>query len=247
MTDIILPPVSTLPTASDATITTMLDLLFEPSPEIHRLAIPVVRGEQHPPAQAPGNPGLTAEMGNTTTPFNSETPSRAPPFQNTTVPSTAGSSSSYPELIRAIGAQMLALVDLSATAAASSSSPDLSSPRARLHSILGSHPRLGAKKVDSALSRAEQAQLQSQPAAASSSNPTGETEAEALARLNAEYEATFPGLRYVVFVNGRGRDVIMENMRERIDRCDMRAEEREGVQAMIDIALDRASKILAAA
>jgi 2-oxo-4-hydroxy-4-carboxy--5-ureidoimidazoline (OHCU) decarboxylase len=94
------------------------------------------------------------------------------------------------------------------------------SPEARqsLHSILGSHPRLGAKKVDSAQSSAEQAQLN-----------RGNDGTE-LANLNAEYEAQFPGLRYVVFVNGRGRPEIMANMRERIARGNIAMEEQEGIQ-----------------
>lgn len=85
-----------------------------------------------------------------------------------------------------------------------------------LHSILGSHPRLGAKKVESAQSASEQAQLAAGAAQ--------------LAALNEEYEARFPGLRYVVFVNGREKDVIMENMRQRIDRGDIAAEEREAIK-----------------
>ncbi|GKT52188.1 putative allantoinase 1 [Colletotrichum spaethianum] len=106
------------------------------------------------------------------------------------------------------------------------------SHKAELHSIIGSHPRLGAKKVESAQSAAEQAQLQS-------------GDATELAALNAKYEAKFPGLRYVVFVNGRGRPEIMENMRERISRGDLAAEERAAVQAMCDIARDRAAKLQA--
>ena len=81
---------------------------------------------------------------------------------------------------------------------------------------MGSHPRLGAKKVESAQSAAEQTQLA--------------TGAAQLAALNEEYEARFPGLRYVVFVNGRGKDVIMEDMRRRIDRGDVVAEEREAIK-----------------
>ncbi|KAK1965164.1 OHCU decarboxylase [Colletotrichum sublineola] len=106
------------------------------------------------------------------------------------------------------------------------------SHKTELHSIIGSHPRLGAKKVESAQSAAEQAQLQ-----------TGD--ATELAALNDEYEATFPGLRYVVFVNGRGRPEIMENMRERISRGDLASEERAAIQAMCDIARDRAAKLQA--
>jgi 2-oxo-4-hydroxy-4-carboxy--5-ureidoimidazoline (OHCU) decarboxylase len=93
-----------------------------------------------------------------------------------------------------------------------------SEARRTLHSILGSHPRLGAKKVDSAQSSAEQARLHD-----------GDDGVE-LAALNAEYEARFPGLRYVVFVNGRGRPEIMENMRSRIARGDIETEEHEGIQ-----------------
>lgn len=118
-----------------------------------------------------------------------------------------------------------------------------------LHAILGSHPRLGAPKVESAQSAAEQAKLR------------GNTEETArLAELNAKYEATFPGLRFVVFVNGRGRPEIMANMEERIARRDPRAEEVEAInvgpcgvpihlalltaiQAMCAIAKDRANKL----
>lgn len=92
--------------------------------------------------------------------------------------------------------------------------------RGTLHAILGSHPRLGAKRVDSAQSAAEQAQLQG----------GGGDEAARLAGLNARYEEAFPGLRYVVFVNGRGRDVIMQDMEARIARGDARAEEREAIE-----------------
>ena len=75
----------------------------------------------------------------------------------------------------------------------------------------------------------------------------GEAEAEKLAELNRRYEATFPGLRYVVFVNGRGRDVVMEDMERRIQRGDLALEEVEAIQAMCDIAKDRAAKMTKAA
>lgn len=48
-----------------------------------------------------------------------------------------------------------------------------------------------------------------------------------------------------VFVNGRPRPMIMENMRSRIDRADIEAERQEAIRAMCDIALDRASKLQA--
>ena len=126
-----LPSTSTLPHSSDTELTHILDLLFEPSPPLHALTLPVLR--------------------------------------STTFPS-------YDVLIAAINAQLGAL-------AASDKPEDVS----RLSDILCSHPRLGAKNVDSEQSRKEQAQLQS----------GGEEEKEKLARLNQKYEERFPGLRYV--------------------------------------------------
>lgn len=83
---------------------------------------------------------------------------------------------SYNDLIASIGIQ---LIDLS-------ESPSTSDTE-WLDKILGAHPRLGGKKVESAQSRAEQAQL----------NTGGEQEALKLRYLNEKYEETFPGLRYV--------------------------------------------------
>lgn len=103
--------------------------------------------------------------------------------------------------------------------------------RRELDRILNCHPRLGATKVESPHSQNEQRSLVSDP-----------TETKLLRDLNQEYEKTFPGLRYVVFVNGRPRSEIMANMRDRIQRADMDAERREGIDAMCQIARDRLSK-----
>ncbi|KAI0594863.1 Oxo-4-hydroxy-4-carboxy-5-ureidoimidazoline decarboxylase [Biscogniauxia sp. FL1348] len=184
-----LPPISSLPTADAETIISALDTLFEPSPDIHALALPAIQQQQ----QVPGSPS--------TAPFTS-----------------------YAALIQHVGAQLFQLA----------AAPERDQA-ATLHRILGSHPRLGAKKVDSAQSQAEQAQL--------NASTGGADEAAQLRALNDEYEARFPGLRYVVFVNGRSRPAVMENMRYRIDRGDFAAEEREAIQAMVDIALDRAKKL----
>lgn len=93
-----------------------------------------------------------------------------------------------------------------------------------LFGILGSHPRLGRAPANpehlSELSKNEQAQL----------NTGAEEQAEKLRALNAEYEARFPGLRFVTFVNGRTRDVIMVEMRRRIDRGDIEREIAETIQ-----------------
>lgn len=83
---------------------------------------------------------------------------------------------SYKGLIDHVGAQLYTL-----------SESALASDTDWLDKILAAHPRLGEKKVDSAQSKAEQAQL----------NTGGQDEAEKLRNLNNEYESTFPGLIYV--------------------------------------------------
>ena len=83
---------------------------------------------------------------------------------------------SYNDFIATVGVQ---LIDLSESASTTDTE--------WLDKILGAHPRLGEKKVESAQSTAEQAQL----------NTGGEEEALKLRNLNEEYEKTFPGLRYV--------------------------------------------------
>lgn len=83
---------------------------------------------------------------------------------------------SYNDLIASIGVELTEL----------SESPSKSDTE-WLDQILGAHPRLGDKKVESTQSQAEQAQL----------NTGGEDETVKLRELNSEYEKTFPGLRYV--------------------------------------------------
>ena len=46
-----------------------------------------------------------------------------------------------------------------------------------------------------------------------------------------------------MFVNGRSREVIMQDMRERIDRGDIEGEVEKATRAMCDIAVDRAKKL----
>ncbi|KAK8113151.1 hypothetical protein PG984_013677 [Apiospora sp. TS-2023a] len=192
-----LPPIASLSTAPIKTQLAVLDLLFEPSTELHTLVLPTLRLKR---ASAAGTSEPTPES----------------PF------------ASYASLIRHVGSLVTSLSSQSS----SSSSPSAQQQK-KLHGILGSHPRLGAKKVESAQSQAEQAQL----------NQGGAEEAEKLKALNDEYEQKFPGLRYVVFVNGRSRPVVMEDMRRRIDRGDPKEEEQEAIRAMVDIALDRAKKL----
>lgn len=129
--------------------------------------------------------------------------------------------SSYNELIERVRTELLTLLQAS----------DDKDPR--INKIIGAHPRLGAQKVDSTHSQSEQKSLQAK----------SKEEGVRLEKLNSEYEKKFPGLIYVVFVNGRSRDVIMENMEERIKRGDVVEERKEAFNAMCDIARDRASKL----
>jgi len=72
-------------------------------------------------------------------------------------------------------------------------------------SFLSGHPRIGEIKGLSALSASEQAAHATPP--------------EVLARLsdlNEEYERRYPGLRYITFVNGRSRRMIMVEMEENL-------------------------------
>lgn len=137
------------------------------------------------------------------------------------------SFASYEELITTIRDVLLAVAaTVSSTSSTSPSSSSLApsdEAKAPLLRILSAHPRLGEKKVDSAQSRAEQANLRQ--------GGNSEEVLEELRRLNREYEERFPGLRYVVFVNGRGRGEVMEDMRRRIERGDYAAEEREAIKA----------------
>lgn len=166
MTSPKLPPIAdimALPTKDRAAI---LDLLFEPSTQLHTLSVPLLHEKQ---------------------------------FE------------SYADLISAVGVQ---LTDLAESAS--------SSDTEWLESILGSHPRLGAKKVESAQSQAEQAQLQGTA-----------DETEQLLALIEEYERKYPGLRYVVFVNGRNRSVIMDDMRQRIANSDLESERLAAIKVSI--------------
>jgi 2-oxo-4-hydroxy-4-carboxy--5-ureidoimidazoline (OHCU) decarboxylase len=78
-------------------------------------------------------------------------------------------------------------------------------PHGRQASFLGGHPRIGEVKGLSALSASEQAAHATPP--------------EVLARLlelNEEYERRYPGLRYITFVNGRSRKMIMVEMEDKL-------------------------------
>lgn len=128
---------------------------------------------------------------------------------------------SYDDCIANIGIQLTNLAESTST-----------SDRQWLESILEAHPRLGEKRIESTQSQGEQAQL--------TANVHGR---DKLAELNASYESTFPGLRCVVFVDGRDRAIILKDMQARIDRNNAGLERLEAIKAMVQIAADRARKL----
>ncbi|KAG0150448.1 hypothetical protein CROQUDRAFT_652376 [Cronartium quercuum f. sp. fusiforme G11] len=72
--------------------------------------------------------------------------------------------------------------------------------------FLGSHPRIGEVKGLSVMSSKEQKNHQ----------PTDPKVLLELERLNQVYETVYPGLRYVTFVNGRGRAEIAREMQVKL-------------------------------
>jgi 2-oxo-4-hydroxy-4-carboxy--5-ureidoimidazoline (OHCU) decarboxylase len=90
---------------------------------------------------------------------------------------------SYDELAAAVGEQLTTLFE-----------SEMKSDQEWLDVILNAHPRLGEKKVESELSRREQAAMNGSGAEDSA---VVEEEAEELRRLNARYENVYEGLRFV--------------------------------------------------
>ena len=141
--------------------------------------------------------------------------------------------SDYPEMIERCREELIHYAnsaDLEAYGSDTVVNPDISK-------IIAAHPRLGQSAPNkteklSAHSSQEQRSLKG-----------SEEETRKLNELNEQYEATFPGLRYVVFVNGRPRSGIMQNMIDRINRNNISQEIRDSFNAMCDIALDRAKKL----
>jgi len=118
--------------------------------------------------------------------------------------------------------------------------------------LLTAHPAIGQKKKLSALSATEQR-------SAEAVDPIVQ---EQLILLNKAYEETFPGLRYVTWVNGRTKAQIAEEMQGMLDVRTVESidptmvvpyapgspewveELDRGAEATMNIAKDRTNKIL---
>lgn len=116
-------------------------------------------------------------------------------------------------------------------------------PAAEQLELIDAHPRLGALPQSvSTLSFVEQGYDQE---AAHRATHGAEADldrvAEELDRLNTAYEARF-GFRYCVFVDGRSRAALVPGLAAALDG-DHVAEIARGLDAVIDIARDRAARL----
>jgi 2-oxo-4-hydroxy-4-carboxy-5-ureidoimidazoline decarboxylase len=106
-------------------------------------------------------------------------------------------------------------------------------PEAEQVELIDAHPRLGAPpSTVSAMSFREQGYDRGTAA-------PRDVAAE-LERLNAAYEARH-GFRYCVFVAGRSREALLPEMSAALDRP-RAAELHRALDAVVDIAIDRAAK-----
>lgn len=146
----------------------------------------------------------------------------------------------YTELIELCRSKLLELVESYKVGNGKPDSNEGQVLQTKICKIVSAHPRLGVpKKKASTLS----VHSQNEQKSLSADGAGGVELAQQLQNLNAEYEQTFPGLIFVVFVNGRSREEIMKNMRYRIAHSNWIDEVSTAFNAMADIALDRAKKL----
>lgn len=116
-------------------------------------------------------------------------------------------------------------------------------PVAEQLELIDAHPRLGAPPASvSALSFVEQGydQEAAERAAHDATAERARVAAE-LDRLNVAYEDRF-GFRYCVFVAGRTRGELLDGMRAAL-AADRLAEIARAIDAVVDIAADRAARL----
>lgn len=120
-------------------------------------------------------------------------------------------------------------------------------PIAEQLELIDAHPRLGAPPASvSAMSFVEQGydQEAADRAAHEAESERARVAAE-LDRLNTAYEDRF-GFRYCVFVAGRPRSELLAGLRAALE-ADRLAEISRAIDAVVDIAADRAAKLGVAA
>jgi 2-oxo-4-hydroxy-4-carboxy--5-ureidoimidazoline (OHCU) decarboxylase len=113
-------------------------------------------------------------------------------------------------------------------------------PHTEQAKFIAGHPRIGETKNLSALSAKEQGLRATPPEVL-----------RELERLNALYEARYPGLRYITFVNGRSRAEVAAEMADVLDGGDAMMHEagsdgwlKELERAVKDVGLIAQSRLL---
>lgn len=116
-------------------------------------------------------------------------------------------------------------------------------PIAEQLELIDAHPRLGAPPASvSAMSFVEQGyDREAADRAAQDAERERARVAAELDRLNTAYEERF-GFRYCVFVAGRPRAELLDGLRAALD-ADRPAEISRAIDAVVDIAIDRAAKL----
>lgn len=116
-------------------------------------------------------------------------------------------------------------------------------PTAEQLELIDAHPGLGAPPESvSALSFVEQGYARDAAEAAAREAETERARVAAeLDRLNTAYEARF-GFRYCIFVAGRPRAELLPGLAASLE-ADRRSEVSRAIDAVVDIAIDRAAKL----
>ena len=158
------------------------------------------------------------------------------------IPQINNNFKNYSDFINLVRSELLQLIDQQESSSSSSSSSsvlDLNDDELNqvINKIISAHPRLGEPKK-------QNLSIHSSNEQKSLTNDNDDPEIlNKLKELNEKYEKNFPGLRYVVFVNGRNKIEIINDMNKRINRNDIILERKEAFNAMCDIALDRSNKL----
>ncbi|GME71828.1 unnamed protein product [[Candida] boidinii] len=242
----VLPPCSKLNDYSYKEIESILNNLFEPCESLTSFLIPLL----YP---LPNSATTSASTSSSTNASSTSFSSPSAPFK-----SSSKTYHDYKNLIENCRFHLTQLInDLNKSKDLNDGGLSYNSLNNLLNEIISAHPRLGPPKPQPQASQTQQTQQtttthkspvpedlsdhsKNEQKSLNSGNPEL---AQRLIELNAKYEETFPGLRFVVFVNGQSREKIIEKMINRINRNNINLERFEAIDAMCDIALDRAKKL----
>ncbi|OWB62461.1 hypothetical protein B5S29_g3392 [[Candida] boidinii] len=238
MSSFLLPPCSKLNDYSYKEIESILNNLFEPCESLTSFLIPLL----YPLPNSNSATTTSTNTSNNASNISSLSLSTAP-FKSSKI------YHDYKNLIETCRFHLTQLInDLNKSKDLNDGGLSYNSLNNLLNKIISAHPRLGPPKPQpvsqsqsvSSIPEDLSDHSKSEQKSLNSGNPEL---AKILIELNSKYEKTFPGLRFVVFVNGQTREKIIEKMIIRINRNNINLERFEAIDAMCDIALDRAKKL----